>query len=186
MENETHPDQHEIFLRHARSTNRTSHEPFSGKMAEPEWNLCRKTRPQTLPSLPVVSVVWFLLDLWTSCWWSSATSPWPARSYPSGWPVACACPCPGTCCSEVSLQWCYWSWSWSEKAAKQMTEWRIARPGARRREGLTIYLWGVEVDIFSTAVLVAGHCWLVVKSLLHIECRQLILKINTRQFTPKG
>lgn len=44
-----------------------------------------------------------------------------------------------------------------------------------------VYLGGVEVDIFGTAVLVAGYSRLVVESLLYVECRQLILKKNNKK-----
>lgn len=38
------------------------------------------------------------------------------------------------------------------------------------------YLGRVEVDIFGTAMFITGYSWLVIESLLHIQCSQLILK----------
>lgn len=68
----------------------------------------------------------------------------------------------------------WWSRRWGEgsgRHAKSSRHWL-------HTQGFIGYLWGVEVDIFSTAVFIARHCWLVVESLLHIECRQLILKLE--------
>lgn len=45
------------------------------------------------------------------------------------------------------------------------------------------YLGRVEVDIFSTAVFIARHCGLIVKSLLHVQCSQLVLQQKYVLFT---
>lgn len=82
-----------------------------------------KTQTRVLPFLPAVSEVSSQLNPWTNCWWSSVTSLWRARNYPSGWPVAYVCPCLGTCCNAVSLQWCCWSWSWSVRHWGETLRW---------------------------------------------------------------
>lgn len=138
-----------------------------------------KTQTRVLPFLPAVSEVSSQLNPWTNCWWSSVTSLWRARNYPSGWPVAYVCPCLETCCNAVSLRWCCWSLSWSVRhwgeTLRRLSDSKTTPINTMgRMQGRTWvkarshYLWRVEVDIFSTAMFITRNSWLVIESLLHI------------------